>query len=168
MCRFSASRAMQQSMIKLFNFLKSEKGSAQPLSPTRKAKHFIDKLVNAGKCREYGNNVFWSKFLCPTKRSRDVNVWHEKNLEVKCWISHLTEICNCWTLCETAYFKILLSMRGSTNPGHWKSRVCNAVEESRLVKMRDTNLAKPCLGLDWLDFRPWGGLYECLCWQKKH
>jgi hypothetical protein len=43
---------------KVFNILNTEKGSTQPSSSSSlgaKAKYFKDKLVNAGKFREFGN-----------------------------------------------------------------------------------------------------------------
>jgi hypothetical protein len=43
-------------MIKLFKLFNVEKGSTQPSSPTQKVNDFRDRLVNAGKSRELGNN----------------------------------------------------------------------------------------------------------------
>jgi hypothetical protein len=43
-------------MIKVFNILNTEKGSTQSSSSLgAKAKYFKDKLVNAGKFKEFGN-----------------------------------------------------------------------------------------------------------------
>ena len=74
---------------------------------------------------------------------RVVKVWHEKKEGANCGLKHLTSTCNCWTLCAKAYFKILLSMRGSIVPSRWKSRASSDVVSLRREKTWDTKLVKP-------------------------
>jgi hypothetical protein len=48
---------IQSLMIKLLNLFSVEKGSTRPSLLTQKIKLCRDKLVNAGKFKEIGNNV---------------------------------------------------------------------------------------------------------------
>jgi hypothetical protein len=52
------SRTLQRRMTKLFNLFNVKNGSVRPSLPTGKANDCRDKLVNAGKLRELGNNNF--------------------------------------------------------------------------------------------------------------
>ena len=59
MLRIGASLKVQPPMVKLFKLLKTEKGSARStLSLAQKAKFVRSKLVNVGKFKDFGNNMF--------------------------------------------------------------------------------------------------------------
>jgi len=59
MLRTGASLTAQPSMVKVFKLLKVEKGSARSaLSLAQKAKFVRSKLVNSGKFKDFGNNIF--------------------------------------------------------------------------------------------------------------
>jgi len=58
MLRIWASFTSQLLMTKLFNLVNAEKGSAQAFSLPQKAKFSRSKVVNKGKFKDFGNNVF--------------------------------------------------------------------------------------------------------------
>ena len=57
MLMICVSLTLQPRMIKLFNSVKAEKGSAQPFSSPQKVKPTRPKLVNTGKFRDFGNII---------------------------------------------------------------------------------------------------------------
>jgi hypothetical protein len=54
---FASSCKKQQKMVKLFNMLHVEKGSAQPFSPVVKVRKARYKVFNAGKFKDFGNSI---------------------------------------------------------------------------------------------------------------
>jgi hypothetical protein len=54
---FASSCNEQQKMIKLFNMLHAEKGSAQPFSLVVKVRKERYKVFNAGKFKDFGNSI---------------------------------------------------------------------------------------------------------------